>query len=130
MVRDGSLSMGMPGGSMAVPFTAQTDYFVTLDRAPRINPPAGPNSVNTSVASMLSPQMAERIRAVTANMKGFVMRSVARTSSTIMGTPMGATQTTEVEHLQEATVAPIAIAVPVAYTKSTLTARMRSASSP
>ena len=127
VTRESSTEMTTPMGAMAIPTKSQTDYYVMRGRAPQNSAMAG-QTASLSPTSVMSPESAQRTRAMMASMKGFAVRIVSHTSTTLMGMTTEATSTTDIENLQEVEVAPIPAAAPAGYTKVNLVERIRAMS--
>lgn len=124
LTREATMQMTTPMGAMDVPTKTEIEYYVTRDRAPQNNPIVGA-SLSISPTSMMSPQTLEKMRATVSGMKGFIVRIVSRSTTTIMGMNQESTSTTDIQNLLEVEVAPISIAPPAGYTKVDLADRLR-----
>jgi hypothetical protein len=126
MSRDGTAEMTTPGGTMTMTTSSETDYYVAREGVP------GGNLFNTQSAGsagpggMIAPETMEKMRSMAAAMKGFTVRMVTKSNTAVMGMTTDMTQSTEVENLTAATVAPISIKPPADYARVTLSSRMRS----
>jgi hypothetical protein len=124
MTRDGTMSMTTPMGAMDMAVKSETNYYVTRDRAPQNSALVSPN-VSSGPAAMMSPESMAKMRTMIGSMKGFVIRAVTHSSTTVMGMNTEATQTTDIENLKEEEVAPVPTTAPEGYTKANLGDRMR-----
>jgi hypothetical protein len=125
MSHQGFMNMTMPTGETEVAFKSETDYFVTRERAPDATSFFGPSTFGAGPAGMMSPAMADKMRAAIGTMKGFVVRSVTHTNSMMTENTTDRTQTTDAQNLQEADVASISLTPPSGYARVDLSTRMR-----
>ncbi|MDB4915634.1 MAG: hypothetical protein JWM95_3278 [Gemmatimonadetes bacterium] len=127
ITREATTSMTTPMGAMDIPVKSEIDYYVTRDRAPQNSAFIAPG-LSSGMGAMISAPALERMRTLVGGMKGFVMKMVTHSTSTMMGMSTDITATVEVQDLLEADVASIPIAPPAGYAKANLADRMRAMS--